>query len=99
MAPAGTLDVAPEDAVSDEELAALALDADPDAPLQDDAVCLWDLTGEPDRGWLPSWYMPASRGVRIRSRWRRAVILLVIVAFVVINAYGLCSTYGWVGFG
>lgn len=97
VAPADTLEAT--DTVTDDELAALALQADPDAPVSDDAVCLWDLTGEPDLGWLPAWYMPASRGVRVRSAWRRAVILLVVVAFVVINAYGLCSTYGHVGFG
>jgi hypothetical protein len=85
--------------VTDDELAALALHADPDAAVSDDAACLWDLTGEPGLGGLPSWYMPAWRGVRVRSAWRRAVILLVVVAFVVINAYGLCSTYGHVGFG
>jgi len=90
---------ADEDAFSDEELTALALAADPDATINDDAVSLWDVTGQPDGGSLPTWYMPAWRAVRIRSTWRRAVILLVIVAFVVINAYGLCSTYGRVGFG
>jgi len=90
---------AEEDGLSDEELTALALAADPDATVDDDAVCLWDVTGQPDGGTLPTWYMPAWRAVRIRSTWRRAVILLVIVAFVAINAYGLCSTYGRVGFG
>jgi len=27
------------------------------------------------------------------------VVLLVILAFLVIDAYGLCNTYGWVAFG
>jgi hypothetical protein len=27
------------------------------------------------------------------------VVLLIIAAFLTIDAYGLCSTYGWVSFG
>jgi hypothetical protein len=90
---------AAQDGLSDEELATLALAADPDATVDDDAVCLWDVAGQPDGGTLPTWYMPAWRAVRIRSTWQRVVILLVIAAFIAINAYGLCSTYGRVGFG
>jgi hypothetical protein len=30
------------------------------------------------------------------SRWRTGVILAVILAFVLIEAWGLCSTYGQV---
>lgn len=84
----------------DDELAALSLAADPDAPISDDAVCLWDMTGPDAARLLPDWYMPAATGGAAPLRgWRRRVVLLVIVTFVVINAYGLCSTYGWVGYG
>jgi hypothetical protein len=31
--------------------------------------------------------------------WRRRMVLLIIVSFLLIDAYGLCSTYGHVGFG
>jgi hypothetical protein len=31
--------------------------------------------------------------------WRRHVVILVVVAFLAIDAYGLCNTYGWVAFG
>jgi hypothetical protein len=85
--------------LTDDELAALALAADPDVPLGDDAVCLWDVTGDqPDRR-LPEWYMPAPMGGRLLSGWRRRVVILIIVSFVLIDAYGLCNTYGWVHFG
>lgn len=81
--------------MTDEELTALALAADPDAPLDDDAVSIWDL--DPDRAdpLLPEWYMPAaSGGVAAGPGWRRRVAILVIVSFLAINAAGLCSTYG-----
>jgi hypothetical protein len=86
--------------VDDDELSALALAADPDLALSADAVSLWDVDGfGPDR-WLPDWYMPSPmRGAPQLRGWRRFVILFVIVSFVVINAYGLCNTYGWVAFG
>ena len=84
-----------QEAISDEELTALALAADPDAPIPDDAVPFWDL--DPDRAEpdLPSWYMPAaSGGVPAGPGWRRRVALVLIASFVAINAAGLCSTYG-----
>jgi len=78
---------------TDDELTRLALAADPDAPLPPDAVSLWD----PDRshpGLLPAWYMPPPTGGRHVRGWRRRLIILLVVAFVLIDAYGLCSTYG-----
>jgi hypothetical protein len=94
-------EVGTEEPVSDEELTALALAADPDTPVAGDAVSLWDLaggrcspgaTGTPP---LPEWYMPAPMAGRRRLRgWRRWAAVVVIVAFLVIDAYGLCSTYG-----
>ena len=86
-----TEDVEP---ISDEELTALALAADPDAPVADDAVNLWDLDREDDDSLLPAWYMPSPMGTRRLTGWRRRVAILLIVAFLLIDAYGLCSTYG-----
>jgi hypothetical protein len=81
--------------VSDDELSALALAADPDIVVADDAVSLWDLAGR-EGGLLPDWYMPAvSAGPRIHPRWRRRVATVIICAFLVVDAYGLCSTYGY----
>ena len=83
-------------AMTDEELTALALAADPDAPVDADAVPLSEyLRTEGEHGLLPDWYMPAPmQGARRLRGWRRRVAILVIVAFVAIDAYGLCSTYG-----
>ena len=81
--------------LTDEELAAFALAADPDVPVDDDAVCLWQLMESETDGLLPEWYMPSpARGLRRLRGWRRWVILLVIASFLLIEAYGLCSTYG-----
>ena len=42
---------------------------------------------------LPDWYMPAAMA-GAGSPWRRRVAIAIIVAFVLLYAYGLCSTYG-----
>jgi hypothetical protein len=87
-------------AFSDDELTALALSADPDYEVAEDAVSLWDLASSGPEELLPPWYMPAAmRGAGLLYGWRRRVVLLVIISFVLIDAAGLCSTYGWVGFG
>lgn len=86
--------------VGDEELAALALAADPDAPVAADAIPLHELLGGAADELLPGWYMPPPMGrSRLLQGWRRRIVVLVIASFVLINAYGLCSTYGRVGFG
>jgi hypothetical protein len=92
-------DAAPVEALTDDELTDLALAADPDVSVDDEAVCLWDLTGDRPDHRLPEWYMPSPMGARLLSGWRRRVILLVIISFLVIDAYGLCNTYGRVAFG
>jgi hypothetical protein len=75
------------DVVNDDELAALALSADPDAPLPPDAVSLWDLDARDDSSLLPDWYMPAPMGGRRRlGRWQRRVAWLVVATFVLIDA-------------
>jgi len=97
------VDVAPP--FTDDELAELALAADPNAGVAADAVPLHELlaAGEESEGdeLLPGWYMPAvaGGGGRLLYGWRRRIVLLIVASFVLINAYGLCSTYGHVGFG
>ena len=86
---------APVDApLSDDELTALALAADPSLPLGADAVPI-DVflasTSQDDP--LPSWYMAPVRA-RHSPRWRQGVILGLVGAFALIEAFGLCSTYG-----
>jgi hypothetical protein len=77
---------------SDEELAELALAADPDAPLDADAVPF--AIGR-NTGTLPAWYMPAVDTSPSRAtRRRKLVVIALIVALLGINAAGLCVTYG-----
>jgi len=83
------------DPLTDEELTALALAADPDAEVPADATSLWDLTRGHEEHLLPEWYMPSPMaGMLGAHRWWRWVAVAIIVAFLAIDAYGLCSTYG-----
>ena len=78
----------------------MAVAADPDAELDDDAISLWDVGLEDSDELLPSWYMPSPMArSRLLYGWRRSVVLLLIASFILINAAGLCVTYGWVQFG
>lgn len=44
---------------------------------------------------LPAWYQPAPmRRARLLTGWQRRIAIATIVAFVAIDAFGLCSTYG-----
>lgn len=83
---------------TDEELTALALAADPGQPLAADAVPIGEYLSEAP-GLLPSWYMAAATAGVSRSRWRSAVILAVVAAFVTIEALGLCNTFGVLSLG
>jgi hypothetical protein len=88
----------PSTETTDEELSALALAADPDVVVDDDAVSFWDLTGSRPDGPLPDWYMPAVAGGRLLSGWRRVPPALVVASLLLINGCGLCITYGKLGF-
>ena len=91
--------------LTDEELTELALAAGPpEAGVADDAVPLSEWLG--GKEWagtdnlLPGWYMPPPMGTsRLLQGGRRRIVLLIVASFVLINAVGLCSTYGYVGFG
>jgi hypothetical protein len=86
--------------LSDDELAALALAADPDPVLGDDAVPIRPLDQPADHPLLPSWYMPApASSMGSRPGWRRRVAVTVVASILAINAAGLCVTYGPVTFG
>jgi len=81
-----------EGLLTDEQLTELAMAADPDAPLDPDAVPFH--VGEPScGGLLPDWYMPAPVASSAKG-WHRALVALSIAGFVAINAFGLCITYG-----
>jgi hypothetical protein len=78
--------------ITDEELAELAMAADPREHLDADAVPLAGSVPASD-GPLPGWYMPAVARV-VDSPTRRTVSVVVVGAFLLINALGLCATYG-----
>lgn len=83
-------------AISDAELSALALAADPDAPIDPDAIPFGARGAGTDgeSGLLPGWYAPGGILPPSRSRSRRRVVVAVILALVVVNGAGLCVTYG-----
>ncbi len=86
-----------EDRLTEAELSVLALAADPDAPLDEDAVPLGVYLAQMS-GPLPLWYMPAAIS-RPGKGWRVPVVLAIVAAFVIIEAFGLCSAYGQVVVG
>lgn len=76
---------------SDDELHALAVGGDPD--LVDPGAVPLDLASLRHPGLLPSWYMPGT--LRLNpARWWKVLALVLVLAFVFIEATGLCSTYG-----
>jgi hypothetical protein len=80
--------------IGEDELTALALAAEPLLVPADDAVPLSAyLDQEP--GLLPAWYMPTPMA-RVSPRWRLPVVLALVAAFLIIEAFGLCSTFGQV---
>jgi hypothetical protein len=101
MTPEGSQPEQPEDeVVSDDELAALALAADPYALVPADAVPIRPVGWSSDSALLPEWYMPSPMGGRPGGRhhrsWQRKVAYVLIGTFLAIDAAGLCSTYGWI---
>jgi hypothetical protein len=66
-------------------------------PVREDETLAPAEAGDP--GLLPDWYMPAPGGPRHVTGWRRTVIVVVILSFLLITAAGLCNTYGDLGLG
>jgi hypothetical protein len=82
----------PSGAFTDEELTVLALEADPEQSLGPDAVQL-DLSAAQPGAFLPEWYMPRVMATRVRG-WRMPLVFMIVGAFLLIDAFGLCITYG-----
>ena len=80
--------------LSDDELERLALAADPDADLPDDAVSIWQVVGGCGASTLPGWYLPQAGPPQVQPGWRRWIGVLIVVALLAIPAAGLCVTYG-----
>ncbi len=83
----------PGDGITEEELTELALAADPDAPLAVDAVPIGVHLSQFAAS-LPSWYMPPVVRSGGGRRWKTPIIIAVVSAFFLIDAMGLCNTYG-----
>jgi hypothetical protein len=83
--------------LSDEELCRLALAADLDAPLSDEAIPLSLHLAQFAGAALPGWYM-APAMARSGRRWRTPVVVAIISAFLLIEALGLCNTFGQLSF-
>jgi hypothetical protein len=79
------------------QLAELALSAGLDAPIDPDAVPL-QLSPTVAGTHLPAWYMPAV-AIRHSTGTKRAVIVSIVVALLVLEALGLCSVFGQVVIG
>jgi hypothetical protein len=82
-----------ETSFTDAELTSMALAADPDAPLGDDAIPLAVHLAQFAGATLPQWYM-APAMARSGRRWRTPVVGTIIVAFLLIEVLGLCNTFG-----
>jgi hypothetical protein len=83
--------------LSDAELTALALGADPEAALDPDAVPM-DIYLAQAPGLLPEWYMPLGVA-RPVTGWKVPVVLVIVATFVVLEALGLCGAYGHIVVG
>jgi hypothetical protein len=86
----------PPEVLTDDELTSLALAADLDEPLDANAVPM-DTYLASNVTSLPEWYMAPVRA-RCSGRFGRAVILAIVCSFLLIEAFGLCSTYGQLPF-
>jgi hypothetical protein len=84
--------VDPDEGLTDEELTALALAADPDVPIAEGAVPIGIHLAQIGAA-LPLWYMPpvVRQGGR---RWKAPFVIAVVSAFLLIDLMGLCNTYG-----
>ena len=81
-------------AFTDDELTALALAADPNTPIDDDATPFGrELSVGADL--LPEWYMPVPQmSAADRTPRRVFTVSLIVFALLLLNGAGLCVTYG-----
>ena len=80
-------------AFTDEELTSLALAADPTIPADPHAVP-WNWGNGLGQNLLPEWYMPRPMASR-RGRGTRITVVSIVTSLVVICAFGLCVTSGF----
>lgn len=82
------------DTLTDEELTTMALAADPNAPLDPDAVP-WLGGPAAHQSLLPDWYMPSPMAIR-HGRATQFAIIFIVLGFLIIDAFGLCVTSGFI---
>ncbi|HWD52333.1 MAG TPA: hypothetical protein VG412_08030 [Acidimicrobiales bacterium] len=83
--------------LTDSELTELALGADPNAPLDADAMPM-DVYLAQSPGLLPEWYMPLGLA-RPVSGWKVPVVAVLVATFLVLEGLGLCTAYGHIVIG
>ncbi|HVB00559.1 MAG TPA: hypothetical protein VNE42_04785 [Acidimicrobiales bacterium] len=83
--------------ISDEELSELALGAEVDRPLADDAIAI-GLVPESSSSLLGAWYMAPVAARRVAG-WRMWVMLSIVGILLILEALGLCSVFGQVVIG
>lgn len=81
------------EAVSDEELTHLALSGEFSAAFEP-GVTPWRGAWGSAPLLVPEWYMPRPTGRR-RMRGTGLIVILVIVGFLLVDAFGLCLTSGF----
>jgi hypothetical protein len=78
---------------TDEELTSLAMAADLDAPIDSNAVP-WNWSFGFERSLLPDWYMPRPMATG-RGSGTKIVVCAVVLGLLIIGAFGLCITSGF----
>ncbi|MHB8379441.1 MAG: hypothetical protein ACYDB2_05925 [Acidimicrobiales bacterium] len=78
---------------SDEELTELAMAYDYGAPIDDDAVP-WNWGFGVERSLLPDWYMPRAIATG-RGKGTKIVVGTLVAGLLIIGAFGLCITSGF----
>jgi hypothetical protein len=81
------------DVPNDAELEALAIAADPAAPIDLDAEPYYFGQGFNPNA-LPTWYMPSPMAAR-RGAGTKAVVISIVAGMMVVCAFGLCITSGF----
>jgi hypothetical protein len=79
---------------TEEELVGLAMSSGPLAAPASDAIPIAVYLRH-EVGLLPDWYMPAPMS-RVHPRWQVPVVLTLVATFLLIEGFGLCSTFGQV---
>lgn len=84
------------DLFTDEELTNLAMTVDREAPIDENAVP-WNWGFGFERSLLPDWYMPRPIATG-RGKGTKVVVGTLVAGLLIIGAFGLCITSGFLSF-